>query len=140
MPIAVKSSQNGSVFSVSLARQTELLLLAADASRQLTPTGFVFLSRQDSYGLKANYTPSERWTFGGDVHRVNYQQPQRTGPIVDLDISTLRVFGTWQWTEHWTASVNVSYVLEHFATPIIGVDSTGVSVELSRQFDWKKFQ
>ena len=73
VPIAVKSSQNGSVFSVSLARQTELLLLAADASRQLTPTGFVFLSRQDSYGLKANYTPSERWTFGGDVHRVNYQ-------------------------------------------------------------------
>ena len=54
VPIAVKSSQNGSVFSVSLARQTELLLLAADASRQLTPTGFVFLSRQDSYGLKAN--------------------------------------------------------------------------------------
>jgi hypothetical protein len=140
VPIAVKSSQNGSVFSVGLARQTELLLLAADASRQLTPTGFVFLSRQDSYGLKANYTPSERWTFGGDVHRVNYQQPQRTGPIVDLDISTLRVFATWQWTEHWTASVNVSYVLEHFATPIIGVDSTGVSVELSRQFDWKKFQ
>jgi hypothetical protein len=98
------------------------------------------LSRQDSYGLKANYTPSERWTFGGDVHRVNYQQPQRTGPIVDLDISTLRVFATWQWTEHWTATVNASYVLEHYATPSIGVDSTGVSVELSRQFDWKKFQ
>jgi hypothetical protein len=140
VPISVKSSQNGSVFSASLARQTELLLLTADASRQLTPTGFVFLSRQDSYGLKANYTPSQRWTLGGDVHRVIYQQPQRIGPIVDLDLDTLKVFATWQWTEHWTATVNASYLLEHYGTPTIGIDSTGVSVELSRQFDWKKFQ
>jgi len=139
VPISAKSSQNGSVYSVSLARQTELLLLTADASRQLTPTGFVFLSRQDSYGLKASYTPSERWTIGADVHRVAYQQPQRTGPIVDLDINTLRLFATWQWTEHWTVAVNGSYVLERFSTPSIGIDSTGVSVELSRQFDWKKF-
>jgi hypothetical protein len=140
VPIAEKSSQNGSLFSASLARQTELLLLSADASRQLTPTGFVFLSRQDSYGLKATYTPSERWSIGADAHRFAYQQPQRTGPIVDLDITALKIFATWQWTEHWTAAINASYVLEHYGTPSIGIASTGVSIELSRQFDWKKFQ
>ena len=140
VPIAVKSSQNGSVFSATLSRQTELLTLTADASRQLSPTGFAFLSRQDSYGLKATYAATEHWTFGADAHRVIYQQPQRNGAVIDLDINYLKASATWQWTEHWTVSMNASYLLEHYGTPSIGIASTGVSVELSRQFDWKKFQ
>src|SRR3984957_17653587 len=140
VPIAVKSRQNGSVFSATLSRQTELLTLAADASRQLSPTGFAFLSRQDSYGLKATYAATEHWTFGADAHRVIYQQPQRNGAVIDLDINYLKASATWQWTEHWTLAINASYLLEHYGTPSIGIATTGVSVELSRQFDWKKFQ
>jgi hypothetical protein len=140
VPIALKSRQNGSVYSVSASRQTELLLLTADASRQLVPTGFAFLSRQDSYGLKATYTATEHWTLGADVHRITYQQPQTNGPVNDYDVNYFKASATWQWTEHWTVALNASYVVDHYGAPSLGIASTGVSVELSRQFDWKKFQ
>jgi hypothetical protein len=140
VPIVVKSSQNGSVFSISMNRQTELLSLTADAGRQLTPSGFAFLSRQDSYGMKATYAAFEHWTFGCDAHRVSYQQPQKNGDIVDLDINYLKAFATWQWTENWTVAVNASYLLEHYGKPSSRIASTGISVELSRQFDLKTFQ
>jgi hypothetical protein len=140
IPFHVKSSQNGSVFSVNLNRQTELLTLSADASRQLMPTGFAFLTRQDSYGVKATYTASSRWTFGGDAHRVTYQQPQGTGAPSNVEINYVKGSATWQWTEHWTLAVNVSYLFEHYSTADVGVNSTGISVELSRKFDWKSLQ
>jgi hypothetical protein len=140
IPVDVKSSQNGSVFSINLSRQTELLTLVLDASRQLVPSGFAFLSRQESYGIKATYAASERWTLGADAHRVTYQQPQANGAVTDLDISSLKAFATWQWTEHWTLAVNLSYLLEHYGSPSIGINSTGLSIELSRQFNWKSLQ
>jgi hypothetical protein len=140
VPITVKSTQNGSVYSVNLSRQAQLLLLSAVASRQLTPTGFAFLSRQDNYELKATYNPSERWTLSGDAHRVKYQQPEYTGAIIDINVTYLQLSAAWQWTEHWTLTMNASRVMERFGAPDVGVASSGVSVEFSRQFNWKQFQ
>jgi hypothetical protein len=140
IPVDVKSNQNGSVFSVNLSRQTELLSLAADASRQLAPTGFAFLTRQDSYGFKATYIGIEKWTFGCDAHRVAYQQPQGNSGVLDLKINYLKAFATWQWTEHWTLAVNASYLQERYGAASIGISSTGIDIELSRQFNWKSLQ
>ncbi len=146
IPIVLKSTQNGSVYSVNLSRQTESLLLSAIASRQLVPTGFAFLSRQDSYEIKVAYNESERWTFNGDLHRVNYQQPENaqtilaSGSVYDLSITYLQISAAWQWTEHWTLTVNASRVMEHYGSPSIGIAASGVGLELSRQFNWKSFQ
>ena len=53
IPISIKSTQTGSVYLVTLNRQSQLLTLSATASRLLTPTGFAFLSRQENYELRA---------------------------------------------------------------------------------------
>lgn len=137
VPVTLKSNQNGSVFAVNLSRQTELLGFSAAVSRQLVPTGFAFLSLQNSYELKATYNESPRWTFSGDLHRVQYQQPEYSGAAANLNITYLQLTAAWQWTEHLTLTVNASRVMEHFAVPSVLVSSTGVSLELARQFDWK---
>jgi hypothetical protein len=141
IPVTLKSTQTGSVFSANVSRQTQLLLLAATASRQLAPTGFAFLSRQETYELKAGYTGSARWTFNGDLRRTNYEQPEGTGATTNsVNVTSLQLSAAWQWTEHWTVTVNATRILERYGSPTIGVDASGVSLELSRQFDWKTFQ
>jgi hypothetical protein len=139
IPVTLRSSQNGSVYSFNLSRQTELLLLSAVASQQLVPTGFAFLSRQDNYEVKAAYTPSSRWVISGDVHRVNYQAPGVIGSI-DLHTTNFQLSAAWQWTEHWTVTMTATRVAERYDSPIIGISANGASLELSRQFNWKSFQ
>jgi hypothetical protein len=140
IPVDIKSTQNGTVYSVNLSRQTQVLLLSAVASRQLAPTGFAFLSRQDNYELKASYNESERWTLSGDVHRVNYQQPQSTGAEVDINVTYFQISTAWQWTEHWTVTLNATHVMERSAAPSASVASSGVSLVFSRQFNWKQIR
>jgi hypothetical protein len=140
IPVTLKSTQNGSVYAVSLNRQTELLSLTVSASRQLVPTGFAFLSRQDAYELKTTYSKSERWSFGGDVRRVSYQQPDAGGTSTNLNFVYFELSATWQWTEHWAAALKATRVTEHYVSPSIGVVDSGVSINLSRQFNWKSLQ
>ncbi|MGO9513661.1 MAG: hypothetical protein ACLP2F_08475 [Steroidobacteraceae bacterium] len=141
IPITVKSTQNGSVYNVTLSRQSALLLVTASASRQLAPTGFAFLSRQDNYELKATYNQSPRWTFAGDVHRITYQQPNTSGPSTNLNVTYLQLSAAWLWTEHWTVTMNATRVMERYSSPsTISVSASGVSIELSRQFNWKSLQ
>jgi hypothetical protein len=140
VPITLKTEQNGSVYSVNLSRRTELLLLSATVSRQLSPTGYAYLSRQDNYELKATYNESPRWIFSGDLHRINYQQPNNSGAFTDLDVTYLQLAATWQWTEHWTLTMNASRVMDRYVSSRFDIGSTGVGLELSRQFNWKSLQ
>ena len=140
IPVSLKTSQNGSIYSLNLTRQTEELQLSASASRQLLPTGFVFLSRQDSYKLAATYNESDRLSMTGDLHRIDYKQPQANGALLDLNLTILEISAAWQWTEHWTVSLTTSRVVEHYGSPSIPISNTEVSVELSRRFDWKSLQ
>jgi hypothetical protein len=139
-PVRMTSAQNGTIFSANVTRQTGLLLLTAVASRQLVPSGFAFLSRQETYELKANYAMSERWSFSANGRRLNYQQPANGGGDATLVITSLSASAAWRWTEHWTATLSCSRVMEHYGQPIIDVSATGVSLELSRQFNWNTFQ
>jgi len=140
IPIAQKYTQNGSVYSVNLSRQTARLAINAIASRQLAPTGFAFLSRVDTYELKAAYTETERWSFGGDLHRVNYQQPNTTGQGLNLHTTYLLLSASWRWTEHWTVTMSATRVMEHYVSPSLDIASSGASIVISRQFDWKSIQ
>jgi hypothetical protein len=140
IPITVKSTQTGNVYLVTLNRQSQLLTLSATASRLLTPTGFAFLSRQENYELKATYNPTERWTLSSDVRRVNYEQPESTGAIAGINVTYLQLSTAWQWSEHWTVTMNASRVMERYGNPNIAVASSGVSLQFSRQFNWKQIQ
>jgi hypothetical protein len=139
IPFSVKSNQNGSVYSFTLNRKTELATFTATASRQLAPTGFAFLSREELYEVKASYTPTEHWTISGDARRLTYDLPQGPNATVNLTLDFLDVAAAWQWTEHWTATVTATRVMERYVSTNFGIDSSGVSIEISRQFDWKSF-
>jgi hypothetical protein len=145
VPVTLKANQNGSVYAFNVSRQTERLLLSAISSRQLVPTGLAFLSRQESYELKASFNKTARWVLNADLQRVEYNTPENGGASVDLHLTNLQFTAVWQWTEHWTLTANAVRVLEKYGTvgvksAAIDVASSGVSLELSRQFDWKSFQ
>jgi hypothetical protein len=137
VPERAESSQNGSVFVATLARQTETLGITANASRQLVPTGFAFLSRQTTYDLLVNRQASARWTIGGGLHRYQYEQPATNGVGSTLTVSLGNVSASYLLTEHWTLSFAATRVLEHYATPAVTVANTGASLQLTRQFDFK---
>ena len=139
VPFTVKSTQNGSIYSFTLDRKTPLATFTATASRQLAPTGFAFLSREELYELKASYTPTERWTISADARRLTYDLPQGPNRSVNLTLDYLDLAAAWQWTEHWTATVTVTRVMERYVSTDFGIDSSGVSIQISRQFDWKSF-
>jgi hypothetical protein len=140
IPTKLESSQNGTVYSLNLSRKGTLLLISAVASRQLTPTGFAFLSRQDSFELTANYSYSDRCSFSGDARYVKSQDPQLQGAIVERTPKYLAVSANWRLTENWTATLSASRVTELFQPPNLSLASNEVAVTLSRRFDHIKFQ
>jgi hypothetical protein len=139
VPIKENYAQNGTVYSVDLSRKGERLSLDAIASRQLAPTGFAFLSKQSSAELTATYTYSDRWSFTGDAHYVQAQDPQLQGGIVTRTPKYVSVGANWRCTEFWTVTFSASRVDELFQPPGISIGSTEVSIKISRQFNHIKF-
>lgn len=130
----VDSRQNGAVYSASVVRKSEVFALTASASRTFTPSGFGYLSRQDAAGLEMDYNYSERWTF---VAKANFQ---KTGyPLSTGGYSALRFFASdlaanWHWTPEWTISLHGNWVSERYQSLSGSAASTGVSLQVSRQF------
>lgn len=139
VPIEQESAQNGTVYSVDLSRKGERLSIDATASRQLTPTGYAYLSKQSSVELAASYLYSDRWSFSADLHYVQAQDPQLQGGIENRTPLYVSVGATWQWSEFWTVTFSASRVSERFQPPNIDVASNEVSVKISRKFNHIKF-
>jgi hypothetical protein len=131
----LKSTNNGTVFKASLTRQARLLSLSATASRQLTPSGLAFLTRQDSYELQANYPYSERLRFAADARRVKSENPQFLGPTIHQTYSVVSLTTAWRWTEKWTLTATATYIATTYAYTATNVAATGITLSLSRQFN-----
>jgi hypothetical protein len=140
LPVKEESSQNGTVYSVNLTRKGTLLQINAAASRQLTPTGFAFLSRQSSFEMNANYTYSDRLSFGIDTRYLESQDPQLQGGLIDRTQKVVSLSANWRWTENWTATMGASLVSERFSQVNLGLSSNEVTITLSRRFNHIKFQ
>jgi hypothetical protein len=138
-PIQIKSSQNSTVYSVTLGRQAELLVLTAAASRQLVPSGFAFLSRQQSYEVSAMYPRTERWKLSADLRWLKSQDPSQQGAYGQRTVRYATISSAWQWTEHWVITFGASRVIENLAAIGSKPSSTDVSIQLSRQFNRIKF-
>lgn len=140
VPQTEKSTQNGTVFAVNLTRQSSLLTLNVLASRQLTPTGFAYLTRQDTYDLKSAYQAGPRWSFSADLRWVEYRYPELLqNSIIGQQWGDFALNATWLWTEQWTITLSASRIVTH-GTSVGSVAANGCSLVLSRHFNWKKFQ
>ncbi|MGO9633167.1 MAG: hypothetical protein ACLPX1_04625 [Steroidobacteraceae bacterium] len=140
VPLTLESAQNGTVYSVNFSRKGTLLLVNATVSRQLVPTGFAYLSLQESAEVSANYSYSDRWSFTADAHYVRAQNPQLQGEVIIQTPKYLGITANWHWTEHWTLSLGASRIMERYSPPTVDISSNEVSITVSRQFDHVKFQ
>jgi hypothetical protein len=141
-PVRIPSAQNGSVYGVDLSHKDSRLVVDALATRQLTPTGFAFLTSQDTYELKTNYTVSERWSFGADGRYVRYQNPELINSTVAqinvLNVINVRYFGlkaNWNWTEHSTVILSAARVVQGVDLSRFNVASNEVTLTFSHRFN-----
>jgi hypothetical protein len=106
----------------------------------LQPTGFAFLSRQDSYNLNATYIRNERWDFGAKVTWLRAVNPQEiAGAAVNGTQLTTRYLSTqlmanWHWTPQWTISLSAARITQQYGPPTISAGSTNISLNFARQF------
>jgi hypothetical protein len=136
--ITLDTAQNGAVYSVNLTRQTETLTATVSASRALTPTGFAFLTRQDTFNGVLNYGYSERLLFAASAAWAKIAQPLLTGGYTTRRFYDVDLSANWHWTEQWVLSVHVNKIEQQFSAqpnqPAVNPSSNGFSLELSRQF------
>jgi len=145
-PITEKSTQNGTVYAVTLSRQGERFNFSGGVSRALQPTGFAFLSNQDSYNLSATYIRSERWDYGLSASWLKATNPPVSSGQAELNTpeSTFRYLNAqlavrWHWTPQWVVSLTVNRITQQYGSPTVTGDSSGVSIDLIRQFLRKHF-
>lgn len=131
---ALKSSQNSGVYAANLSRQGEQFNFSGGISRALQPTGFAYLSRQDSVNLSARYIRSERWDFLLNGSWVRARNPVLGGSETNARFLNVQMAANWHWTPQWIISARVARFDESFDHPPLSVASSGVSVELYRQF------
>jgi hypothetical protein len=135
----IDSTQNGTVFSANLARQSEVLGLNLGVSRALAPTGFAYLARQQSVSLQANYTRSERWSYGINASFQKNDYPGTStgtgaaGGSYQQRFYYAALSGTWHATEQWALTVQATKILQQYGTPLVTGASSGVSVQISKQ-------
>jgi hypothetical protein len=130
----IRSTENGAVYSVNSTRQDEHLALTFAASRALTPTGFAFLTRQDRLSVGGTYTASDRWSYGGAVTWQALNNPVEGGGSAELHYYSANLSATWHWTEQWLVTLSATKVAQSYGAPTVSAASTGVSLQISRQF------
>lgn len=130
----IETQQKGSVYSAILARQGELLNLSASASRAYRPSGFEFLSRQDIAELNASYTLSERWSFGAKGNFTRIVTPVTNSAPASQRYVSGRVSADWHLTPAWVVSLQASWVSLKYQAPPLSAASSGIALEISRQF------
>jgi hypothetical protein len=131
---SLETNQNGTVYSANIIRHDESLTFNLGVSRALAPTGYAYLSRQESASLSANYVYSERWTFNTSISWRSNNNPIITGGSVEFQYYYGSISASWRWTEQWLMSLEAIKVVEQYGQPTTTGNSTGVSFQISRQF------
>jgi hypothetical protein len=139
VPIREESAQNGTVFSADLNRKGERLSLDVVVSRLLAPTGYAFLSQQNTAKVGATYTYSDRWSFGAGGYYQRSKNPQLQGGLFTQTPKSVSLSANWRWTEFWTVTFAAAHLTELFQPQGISLASTEVSIKISRQFNHIKF-
>jgi hypothetical protein len=131
----LESASNGTVYSVNLKRQGQLTQISLQGSRSLIPSGYAYLSRQESYQANVYEPLSARWTLGGHVRWLQSQNPQSFGTTIDQNYTDIGLTAVWLWTEHWSVTMLASHVTNKLHPPVMEATASGFSVQLSRRFN-----
>jgi hypothetical protein len=129
-----KFVQRGPVFGASVKRTGETMTLTANASRAYTPTGFEYLSRQDSVDVDLNKVLSERWSYTARLSYIDTNTPNLKGEPSTPRYYSGQLSATWHWTAQWMLSLTTTWISARYTAPTPSAQSTGVSLQLSRQF------
>lgn len=130
----IDSTQNGTVYSANLVRQSEILGVNVGVSRALTPTGFAYLARQQSVNLNVNYAHSERWSYGATASYQTNTYPAANGASYGQRFYDVALSAGWHATEQWVVTLQATKLLQRYGSPAQTGTSNGVSIEISRQF------
>jgi hypothetical protein len=135
------SNQDSTIYAVTLTRQGEQLTFNGSISRSLQPTGFAYLSSQDSVTLNATYVRSERWNFAlsGAWTNAHNPLPYNSQVVLGAAATDVRYFNAqltadWHWTEQWIISMHARRITQKYGPPPVSAGSNGVSVDIVRQF------
>jgi hypothetical protein len=133
--------QNGAVYAATLTRKGEHFNLSGGVSRSLQPTGLAFLSRLDSINLNATYAFTERWDFAlqGTWQRTRNPLSSASQTISGASESEVlylnaQFTANWHWTPQWLIAAHVTRIAQQYGLPPVSAASTGVSVDVVRQF------
>jgi hypothetical protein len=130
----IDSTQNGTVYSANLVRQSDVLGLNFGASRALAPTGFAYLARQQSVSILVNYNSSERWTYGATASYQTNTYPGTDGSSYEQRFYYAALSASWHVTEQWVVTLQMTKILQRDGSPEVTGTSNGVSIQISRQF------
>jgi hypothetical protein len=130
----IDSTQTGTVYSATLSRQSEVFTLDFGASRSLAPTGFAYLTLQEGVNLDASYKLSERWSYGATASWQTNSYPETDGGSFERKYYSAMLSAKWQWTEEWAVTLQATKVVQVYGSPSVSGASSGVSLEISRQF------
>jgi hypothetical protein len=134
----IDSTQNGTVYSANLLRQSDVLALNLGVSRALAPTGFAYLARQESVSALLNYTWSERWSYSANASYQTNSYPINGGSgSYEQRYYYTALAAVWHLTEQWSVTLQTTKILQRYGSPALTGASNGVSVQISRQFYWK---
>lgn len=132
--LTLTSDQKGPIYKASASRKGEQLNLVVGVSRAFIPSGFAFLSQQNSVSLGIQYTASERWGFAASGSYLRTQDPLGSGATAARTFFLGDVSATWHWTEVWAITFEAKRATTQYEALQVSTNSTGVSVEISRQF------
>jgi len=140
IPVSEKSAQDGTVYAATLTRQGERFNLTAGVSQALQPTGFAFLSRQDSFNAGATYRRSERWDFALTASLLKARNPQETNgqaqftEETDFRYLNAQFAANWHWTPEWTMTITATRITQEYGPPTVTGASSGFNISFVRQF------
>jgi hypothetical protein len=130
----VDTVQNSTVYSANLTRQGEHLTLTLGASQGLAPTGYFYLSRQQSVSGSARYVFSERWSMDGSASWQTNDNPLTVGGTTQARYYSAALSATWHWTEQWFVAIQATKVAQRYGEPAVTAASNAISVQIARQF------
>ena len=134
VPVRVESQVKNPVYSARLTRSGPRLTLNVSATRQETPTGFAFLSRQTVYQLDLSYALSERWSAGLHEYWLRAHDPTLQGLYFDRVVNSVAVDCTYQLSEHYTLNVALSRTDLSYPTLDTHIPNNQVTLTLNYKF------
>jgi hypothetical protein len=135
VPVGVESQVDTPVYSAKLTRTGERLTVNASATRQETPTGFAFLSRQTIYDLQLSYALSERWSASLHEYWLSEHDPSLQGTYFDRTVNSVTADLSYQLSEHYTLDVALSRVDETLSATDLHIANNQITLTLNYKFN-----